>query len=145
MSIDHFYSQKVEVPDEPNDWKEIGVPKDHFYLGMVSQVYRDSVYIQVENLSLFNHRNIRLESLTPNTINFLVAIDSIQGLFIAEVYQTRVNSSSSVHESMNQGTQENIYPEIAVNILGIFDGIKFKSAGIHTAGITDKVYIANKN
>lgn len=144
MTIDYFYSNRVELPEGSNNWKELGVPKDNFYLGMVSQVYRDSIYIQVENLSLLNHRNIRLESLAPSTINFLVAIDSIQGLFIAEVYQSRVNSSSSVHESLTRGIKENIYPEIAVNILGIFDGNKFKASGIHTAGITDKVYIANK-
>lgn len=143
MTIDHFYTHKIEVPKDSSNWHDVGVPKSNFYIGMVSQVYRDSAYIQVENLSLFNHRNIRLESLIPNSINYFVVIDSVQGIFIAEVYQSRVNSSDSVHESMNRGIKENVYPEIAVNVIGILDGNKFKLAGLKTVGITDKVYIAN--
>lgn len=144
MTIDHFYTQKIEEPKGSNNWNNVGVPKSNFYIGMISQVYRDSAYIQVENLSLFNHRNIRLESLIPNSINYFVVIDSVQGLFIAEIYQSRVNSSASVHEAMNRGIKENVYPEMAVNVIGILDGNKFKLAGLKTVGITDKVYIANK-
>lgn len=144
MTIDHFYTQKIEEPKGSNNWNDVGVPKSNFYIGMISQVYRDSAYIQVENLSLFNHRNIRLESLIPNSINYFVVIDSVQGLFIAEIYQSRVNSSASVHEAMNRGIKENVYPEMAVNVIGILDGNKFKLAGLKTVGITDKVYIANK-
>ncbi|ETO40628.1 Bipolar DNA helicase [Fructilactobacillus florum 8D] len=143
MTIDYFYTKRSEKPEVFNNWMDGGVPKSNFYIGMISQVYRDSAYIQVENLSLFNHRNIRLESLIPNSINYLVVIDSVQGLFIAEVYQSKVNSSSSVHEAMNHGIEETIYPEIAVNVIGILDGNKFKLSGLKTVGITDKVYIAN--
>lgn len=146
MTIDNFYTHKVKISNDPIMWNNVGVPKSNFYIGMVSQVYRDSAYIQVENLSLFNHRNIRLESLIPNSINYFVLIDSVQGLFIAELYQSRVNSSDSVHESMNQGITENVYPEIAVNVIGIFDENKnkFNLAGLKTVGIADKVYIANE-
>lgn len=77
------------------------MPKENFYLGMVSQVYRENEYVQIENLKLLKHRNIRLEILTPNTINFFVVIDSLNGLFFREVYQTKVSSSVSVHNSMN--------------------------------------------
>lgn len=53
MTIDHFYTQKIEDPKGSNNWNDVGVPKSNFYVGMISQVYRDSAYIQVENLSLF--------------------------------------------------------------------------------------------
>lgn len=131
--IDNFYSISQQS-------------KDNFYLGMISQVYRENAYVQVENLSLLSHRNIRLEMLVPNTINYFVVIDSIHGLFIAQVYQSKVNSSDSVHNSMNNGLKNMIYPELAINILGILDEDinKFKLSGFKTVGLTDKVYIANK-
>ncbi|CAI2678798.1 hypothetical protein AKUG0420_PLPX00070 (plasmid) [Apilactobacillus kunkeei] len=105
-SIDSFYYKSQQS-------------KDKFYLGMVSQVHGENAYVQVENLSLLNHRNIGLESLFPSTINYLVLIDSVRGLFIAQVYQAKVNSSDSVHNSMNNGLKDIVYPEIGINILGI--------------------------
>ncbi|MCL0330805.1 ATP-binding protein [Apilactobacillus xinyiensis] len=141
MKIDDFYKNETKSGKIK---EEISVYKDNFYLGMISKVYRENSYVQVENLSLLNHRNIRLEKLIPNTINFFVVIDSVQGIFIGEVYQSQVDSSVSVHESMNQGFKEKIYPEIAINILGLMHNNQFKLSGFKTVGITDKVYIANK-
>lgn len=46
--------------------------KNNFYIGRISQVYRDNSIVQVENLSLLSHRKIMGESLIPNTINYLV-------------------------------------------------------------------------
>lgn len=129
MIIDQFYTK--------ND-------KSNFYLGMVSSVFREKSYIQVENLSLLNHRRLKLEYLIPNTINYFVVIDSVQGLFIGEIFQSKVNSSDSVHDSMNRGFKEDVYPEIAVDIIGLFVDGKFRLAGFKTVGITDKAYIANK-
>lgn len=137
-SIDSFYYKSQQS-------------KDKFYLGMVSQVHGENAYVQVENLSLLNHRNIGLESLFPSTINYLVLIDSVRGLFIAQVYQAKVNSSDSVHNSMNNGLKDIVYPEIGINILGILyeDENKkinrFRLSGFQTVGLTDKVYIANKD
>ena len=45
------------------------IDKNNFYIGRISQVYRDSSVAQVENLSLLSHRKIVGESLLPNTIN----------------------------------------------------------------------------
>lgn len=131
MKIDDFY---------------IEVDKSNFYLGMISAVFRENSLVQVENLSLLNHRKLRLEQLIPNTINYLVVIDSVQGLFIGEVYQSKVNSSSSVHDSMNSGRKNDVYPESSIDVIGLFDEDKdeFKLAGFKTVGITDKVYIANQ-
>ena len=82
MRIDDFYNE---------------VDKSNFYLGLISAVFRENSYVQVENLSLLNHRQLRLEQLIPNTINYFVVIDSVRVLFIGEVYQTKVSSSDSIH------------------------------------------------
>ena len=77
--------------------------KNHFYIGRISQVYRENSVAQVENLSLLSQRKIFTESLTPNTINYLVVIDSVQGIFLGEVFQNKVASSEKLHDSINFG------------------------------------------
>lgn len=132
MIIDNYYDE---------------IDKSHFYLGMISQVYRESSVIQVENLSWLAHRKIKLETLIPNTINYYVIIDSVQGMFIGEIFQSKVSNSDSVHDSMNNGITENVYPEVSVEIISVMrpGDTKFKLPGFQTVGITDKVYIANQN
>ncbi|WP_338018327.1 ATP-binding protein [Fructobacillus parabroussonetiae] len=144
MIIDQYYSRKIEETVGSGQWKEMGVSKENFYLGMISQVSRESASVQVENLSLLVHRNVRLESLVPNTINYFVVIDNVQGLFIGEIYLSKVNSSDSVHDSMNSGRKEDVFPEIKIDVIGLLEKDKFKLAGFKTVGIADKVYIANQ-
>ena len=67
MVIDNFYDQ---------------ADKSHFYIGMISQVYRDNSIIQVENLSWLSHRKVILVVLIPNTVNYLFVVDAVLGLFI---------------------------------------------------------------
>ena len=131
MKIDSFY----EVTDKSN-----------YYLGMISQVNRSYSTIQIENLSLFSYRKLRTDILAPNTINFYVLIDSSNGLFFGEIFQSKVPNSDSVHEMLTNGQQEKIFPEISIDILGYIPlGEKyFKLNGTSTVGITDKVYIANE-
>ena len=144
LIIDQYYSRKIEETVGSGQWKEMGVSKENFYLGMISQVSRESASVQVENLSLLVHRNVRLESLVPNTINYFVVIDNVQGLFIGEIYLSKVNSSDSVHDSMNSGRKEDVFPEIKIDVIGLLEKDKFKLAGFKTVGIADKVYIANQ-
>lgn len=77
--------------------------KNNFYIGRISQVYRDNSVAQVENLSLLSYRKIFQESLLPNTINYLVVIDSARGIF---------PSSEKLHDSINYGKLETVFPEI---------------------------------
>lgn len=130
--IDSFY----EVADKSN-----------YYLGIISQVNRSYSTIQIENLSLFSYRKLRKDILSPNTINYYVLIDSSNGLFFGEIFQSKVPNSDSVHEMLTNGQQEKIFPDISVDILGYIPlGEKyFKLNGTKTVGITDKVYIANEN
>ena len=70
MIIDNFYNK---------------YDKNNFYLGMVSQVYKNNCVIQIENLSWLSDRRLNSEYLIPNTINFYIIIDSILGIFIGKV------------------------------------------------------------
>ena len=119
--------------------------KQQFYLGLVSTVRRDAAFVQVENLSLLNYRKTKTDELVPNTINFYVIVDSQAGLFIGEVFQSKVGSNDNVHATFSNRELEKVYPEIGFEVLGVLtEGIKFKFAGFKTVGIGDKVYIANK-
>ena len=130
MIIDQFYYE---------------IDKNNFYLGMVSQVYKDSCVIQTENLTWLNERTIKGELLAPNTINYYVVIDSIEGIFIGEVYQSKIFSSQNTHVALKNDCSENIFPELYVNIIGILSpGQKqFATQGFKSVGLMDRVYIAN--
>lgn len=120
--------------------------KNNFYIGRISQVYRDNSVAQVENLSLLSHRKIFTEALTPNTINYLVIIDSVRGIFLGEVFQTKVASSEKLHDSINYGKPETIFPEISIDIIGVMThhDRKFRLPEFMTAGVAEKVYLANR-
>lgn len=121
------------------------IDKENFYLGIISQVYRGSSYVQVENLSLLRDRKIRNENLIPNTINYLVIIEDVQGIFIGEVFQSKVQDTDIVNQAINRGQVERVFPEIGIDIIGYMDSSNsFQLPGFKTVGINDKVYIANK-
>lgn len=122
------------------------IDKNNFYIGRISQVYRDNSIAQVENLTLLSHRKIIDESLIPNTINYLVVIDSIRGVFLGEVFHSKVPSSENLHDSIHSGKSETIFPEINIDIIGLMThhDKNFKLPQFFTVGITDKVYLANK-
>ena len=85
MTIDSFYDD---------------VDKNNYYLGLVSQVYKNSCVVQIENLTWLNERRIRMEYLLPNTINYYVVIDSAVGIVIGEVYQSKIQNSESIHNAL---------------------------------------------
>lgn len=130
MTIDSLYSD---------------IDKNYFYIGRISQVYRDNSIAQVENLTLLSHRKLVAETVTPSTINYMVIIDSIQGLFLGEVYQNKVLSSENLHEYINKGKTEMVFPEISIDIIGLMpqDAKRFVLPEFSTVGVTDKVYLAN--
>lgn len=120
--------------------------KNNYYIGRISQVYRDNSIAQVENLSLLSHRKIYRESLIPNTINYLVVVDSVRGIFLGEVFQTKVASSDKLHDSINYGKIETVFPEINIDIIGVMThhDKKFRLPEFMTVGVSEKVYLANR-
>lgn len=137
MKIDKLYIDES---------KNTSIDKNYFYLGVISKVYRDMCILQVENLSWLSFRRIHKELLIPNTINYLVVIDSISGIFLGEVFQSKLPSSENVHNSLINENKANIFPELSIDIVGILDEEKdkFIPTGFKTVGLTDKVYIANE-
>ena len=130
MNLDRYY--------EDND-------KENFYLGIISQVFKSNCRVQIENLSLLKSRKIRNEILVPNTINYLVAIEDVKGLFIGEVFQAKISDSISVSQSINRRQVDKIFPEIGINIIGYMkEDHLFTLPGFNSVGINDKVYVANK-
>lgn len=131
MTIDSFYDK---------------MDKNNYYLGRISQVYRDNSIAQVENLSLLSYRKINNDSLIPNTINYLVVVDSVRGIFLGEVFQTKVLSSDKLHDSINYSKVETVNPEINIDIIGVMThhDRKFKLPEFMTVGVSEKVYLANK-
>ena len=120
--------------------------KNNYYIGRISQVYRDNSIAQVENLTLLSHRKIYRESLIPNTINYLVVVDSVRGIFLGEVFQTKVASSDKLHDSINYGKTETVFPEINIDIIGVMThhDKKFRLPEFMTVGVSEKVYLANR-
>lgn len=130
MNIDSYYSE---------------IDKNNFYLGMISQVSRHSIVLQAENLSLLNNRKIKQEILIPNTINFFAVVDSAQGIFLGEIYQSKVLGIDSLHKSKSDDKKVSVFPEISIDIKGLLTSDeKFKLPGFKSVGLTDKVYLANK-
>ena len=73
------------------------IDKSNYYLGLVSQVYKDNIVIQVENLSWLNYRRLKQDLLVPGTVNYFVLIDSVNGIFLGEVTQAKLPGNESVH------------------------------------------------
>ena len=46
-----------------------------------------SLLQKLENVSVLSHRKLLDEPLIPNTINYLVVIDSVRGVFLGEVFR----------------------------------------------------------
>ena len=120
--------------------------KNNYYLGMISQVYKDTSVVQVENISWLKFKKFRKELIIPNTINYLVIVESVSGLFLGEVYQSKIPNSDSVHNALLNNISEKIYPELSIDLIGMLssDSNKFKLPGFSNVGLTDRVYFANK-
>lgn len=130
MTIDNFYD---------------AVDKNNYYLGLVSQVYKNSCVVQIENLTWLNERRLHKEYLIPNTINYNVVIDSAVGILIGEVYQSKIQNTESIHNALIHSEHEKVFPEVGVDIVGIMKNGEshFCPVGFYNVGLTDKVYIAN--
>lgn len=120
--------------------------KNNYYLGMISQVYKDTSVVQIENLSWLKFKKLRKELIIPNTINYLVIVESVSNLFLGEVYQSKIPNSDSVHNALLNNISEKIYPELSIDLIGVLssDSNKFKLPGFSNVGLTDRVYFANK-
>ena len=122
------------------------IDKSNYYLGLVSQVYKDNIVIQVENLSWLNYRRLKQDLLVPGTVNYFVLIDSVNGIFLGEVTQAKLPGNESVHQYLLEGSSEKVYPELNIDIVAVYSDNeeKFIPAGFETVELTNKTYVANE-
>lgn len=120
--------------------------ENEYYLGKITQVSVDRSILQTENMSLLKDRINRNDILVPNTINFLVVINSYSGIYLGEVKHNELNGGESIHDSLVNNNENKLYPSISIKVLGYLDEENqlFKLSGIKNIGLGDKVYIANK-
>ena len=133
--IDNFFHNKL------NDKAE---EKNNFYLGKVSSVYGSTFTFQTENMDLIKYRFNDESVFIPGTINYFVLVESDQGVFIGQVYKSEIKNNGSVHSALLNEAVYDIYPQIYVKILGIYNKQNFKLPGLKNVDIEDKVYIAPK-
>lgn len=133
--IDNFFRNKL------NDGVE---EKNNFYLGKVSSVYGSTFTFQTENMDLIKYRFNDENVFIPGTINYFVLVESDQGVFIGQVYKSEIKNNGSVHSALLNEAVNDIYPQIYVKILGIYNKQNFKLPGLKNVDIEDKVYIAPK-
>lgn len=121
---------------------EINIFKEEFYLGKICRVYRDSCYLQTDNFSLLKSRVNRNDYLIPNTINYLVVINSASGVYLAEVISSQLNDGTLNHDALMNQEDDSLHPMIQLKLIGIYGNDGFKLSGFNNVGIGDKVYIA---
>lgn len=120
--------------------------KNNFYLGLISQVFKDYSIVQVENLSWLKFRKLNDELIVSNTTNIYVVIDALSGLFLGEISYSRLPNSDSVHNALIKDDSGKIFPELRIDIVGYMpkSKSKFMLSGFQNVGLTNPVYLANK-
>ena len=117
---------------------------EDFYIGKITQVYRSCCVAQVDNVQLMSNRERFSTSFLPNTINYFVVIDSIEGIFLGEVFENKASRKNILEMSSFGNEKANDYHEICIDTIALMphDSKKFQLAGFKTLGITDSVYLA---
>lgn len=135
--IDTFYDLNNEYQSRD---------KSEFYLGRVSAVNYNSFELQVENMDLIKYRFNQDDILLPGTINYLVLIDSAQGVFLGEVYKSEIFKENTIHNTIMREQNYDIFPQLSIKIIGIYSNDKkiFVLSGLKNVSITDKVYVASQ-
>lgn len=126
--------------------QERNIDKSNFYLGLVSYVGKNDVRVQVENMTLFNHRILSQQSLVANTIDYYVIVDSINGIYMGNVKETGVRNNDNVHRALDAGWHEEILPFKYIDIIGYSPNHmnEFIPSGFNNVGVGDKVYVASE-
>ncbi len=115
-----------------------------YYIGKVTQIYRSNCIAQIDNLALMTDRSKFSSDFLPNTINYFVVIDSIEGIFLGEVFENKASRKNILEMSSFGNEKANDYHEICIDTIALMphDSKKFQLAGFKTLGITDSVYLA---
>ncbi|HAW16374.1 MAG TPA: hypothetical protein DCW41_06715, partial [Clostridiales bacterium] len=103
---------------------------DDYYIGKVTQVYRSNCIAQVENLTIMSDRSKFTKSFRPNTINNFVLVDSVEGVFLGEVFENKASRKNIFEMKTIADEKANDYHEICIDTIAIMtpEGRKFQLA-----------------
>ncbi|MBR3058931.1 MAG: ATP-binding protein [Clostridiales bacterium] len=115
-----------------------------YYLGKITQVYRSCSIAQIDISSSIADRKKFSKSFLPNTINYYVVIDSVEGVFLGEVFENKASKKDPEFLPKFGQEKNKDYHEISIDTVAFMrpDAAKFELSGFKTLGLTDKVYIA---
>ena len=119
-----------------------GVNPQDYYIGKVTQVYRSCCICEIDNPSLMTDRSKFNASFLPNTINYFVLVDSVEGVFLGEVFENK----ASKDEVLKGQAKEGDHHEMSIDTIALIgpNATRFELAGFKTLGIGDKVYLATE-
>ena len=121
--------------------------KDSYYIGKVTQVFSDSVYIQFENLNTSSSRIFLGDYLRPGKVGEYVVIDDFPCPLVGKIEQIKLKDSDNVHRSLKNTDDEAIYPTGKIQIIGtvniIDNEVKVEFDDFKVPELAQKVYICS--
>lgn len=121
--------------------------KENYYIGKVTQIFSDSIYIQFENLNTSSSRIFLGDYLRPGKVGEYVVIDDFPCPLIGKIEQIKLKDSDNVHQSLKNTDDETIYPTGKIQIIGtvniIDDEVKVEFDGFKVPELAQKVYVCS--
>lgn len=121
--------------------------KENYYIGKVTQIFSDSIYIQFENLNTSSSRIFLGDYLCPGKVGEYVIIDNFPLPLVGKIEQIKLKDSDNVHQSLKNADDETIYPTGKIQIIGtiniIDDEVKVEFDGFKVPELAQKVYICS--
>lgn len=122
--------------------------KENYYIGKVTQIFSNSVYIQFENLNTSSSRIFLGDYLRPGKVGEYVIIDNFPLPLVGKIEQIKLKDSDNVHQSLKNADDETIYPTGKIQIIGtvniIDDEVKIEFDGFKVPELAQKVYVCSK-
>lgn len=121
--------------------------KENYYIGKVTQIFSNSVYIQFENLNTSSSRIFLGDYLRPGKVGEYVIIDNFPLPLVGKIEQIKLKDSDNVHQSLKSADDETIYPTGKIQIIGtvniIDDEVKVEFDGFKVPELAQKVYVCS--
>lgn len=122
--------------------------KDNYYIGKVTQIFPDSVYIQFENLNTSSSKIFLGDYLRPGKVGEYVVIDDFPYPLIGKIEQIKLKDSDNVHQSLKNADDEAIYPTGKIQIIGTVNiigdkEVKVEFDGFKVPELAEKVYVCS--
>ena len=120
-----------------------GLNLKDYYVGKITQVYRNCCVARVENHEAMDDRSKFCKAFRPNTINYFVLIESTEGIFLGEVFENK-EASQNDFEMSEVTSSTSGFDQISIETIAFMtpESENFELVGFQTIGNKDKVYVA---